>query len=210
MAKRKIVLFGGTFDPVHLGHTTVAAVAAEHIGAEKNIFIPAKRSVLKDTPPVASDDDRLEMMALALAEKSNFEFSDYELKKAGPDYTLETISRFQAEYGSAALIYWLAGADCVDELPRWHRIIELIDEYTLSVMFRAGCKKPDFTRFTAIWGAERVQKLQQNVIQTPLIDISSTEIRNRLATGRDVTDMLAPSVADYIYKHNLYQYKAKN
>jgi len=208
MAKRKIVLFGGTFDPVHLGHTAVTAVAAEHIGAEKIIFIPAKRSVLKDTPPVASDDDRLEMITLALAEKSDFELSDYELKKAGPDYTLETVSRFQAEYGSAALIYWLVGADCVDELPRWHRIAELIDACNLSVMFRAGCKRPDFTRFIAIWGVSRIEKLQQSVIQTPLIDISGTEIRKRLAAGRDVTGMLAPPVADYIYKHDLYQSKS--
>ena len=209
MAKRKTVLFGGTFDPVHLGHTTVAAVAAKRLGAEKIIFIPAKRSVLKGVPPVAGDDDRLEMIALAIAEKSNFEFSDYELKKAGPDYTLETVSRFQAEYGGAALIYWLVGADCVDELPRWHRIAELIDECNLSVMFRAGCERPDFIRFTAIWGVSRIEKLQQNVIQTPMIDISSTEIRTRLAAGRDVTGMLAPPVADYIRQHNLYQSKDK-
>jgi cytidyltransferase-like protein len=165
MAKRKTALFGGTFDPIHLGHAAVAAAAAEHIGAEKIIFIPTKRSPLKDSLPKASGD---------------------------------------------ALIYWLAGADSIDELPRWYGIVELIDECNLCVMYRAGCEPPDFAKFTALWGPQRVEKLQQNVIRTPLIDMSSTEIRNRLAASRDVTDMLAPPVADYIRKYSLYQSKAKN
>ncbi len=75
-------------------------------------------------------------------------------------------------------------------------------------MYRAGCAPPDFTKFEPIWGPQRTEKLQQNVIQTPLIDISSTEIRDRLASDREVTDMLMPSVAEYIRKHGLYQSKS--
>ncbi|MHC4395486.1 MAG: nicotinate (nicotinamide) nucleotide adenylyltransferase [Planctomycetota bacterium] len=205
MGKRKIVLFGGTFDPIHLGHTAVAAVAAEHISAEKIVFVPAKRSPLKAFFPKASDDNRAAMIALAIAEHKNFQLSDYELKKPHPSYTLETIRKFQADYGAEPLIYWLIGADSVDELPHWYKIVELIDECSLSVMYRAGCAPPDFTQFTAIWGSGRVEKLQRNIIQTPLIDISSTEIRDRLAAGHDVTEMLHPSVADYIRKHSLYR-----
>ena len=208
MSKRKIALFGGTFDPIHLGHTTVASDAAEHIGAEKINFIPAKRSPLKNFFPEASDDDRLAMIALAIAGNKCFQPSDYELKKAQPSYTLETVRQFQADYGSDALIYWLVGADSIDELPHWYGIIELIDTCILSVMYRAGCEPPNFAKFKAILGSGRVEKLQRNVIQTSLIDISSTEIRNRLASGRDVTDMLHPSVADYIRKHGLYQSKS--
>ena len=205
MVKKKIALFGGTFDPIHLGHTAVAAAAAEHIGAEKIVFIPAKRSPLKDSFPEAGEDDRLAMIALAIADNKKFQLNDYELRKPEPSYTLETVRQFQADYGAEALIYWLVGADSIDELSRWYGIVELIDACILSVMFRAGCKPPDFAKFKDIWGAARVEKLQRNVIQTPLIDISSTEIRNRLAAGRDVTNMLAPPVADYIRKHNLYQ-----
>ncbi len=209
MAKREIALFGGTFDPIHLGHTTVAADAAKHIGAEKIVFIPAKRSPLKDLFPEASDDDRLAMIALAIAGEKSFQLSDYELKKPKPSYTLETIRQFQADYGSRTLIYWLVGADSINELPRWYRIAELIDECNLCIMFRAGFEPPDFAKFEAIWPSRRIEKLQRNVIQTPLINISSAEIRNRLATGRDVTNMLHPSVADYIHKHGLYQSKVK-
>jgi nicotinate-nucleotide adenylyltransferase len=209
MTGRRIALFGGTFDPIHLGHTTVAATAAEHIGAEVIVFVPAKCSPLKDRLPEASDNDRLQMIALAIAGNKNFQLSDHELQKSEPSYTLETARQFQADYGSDTLVYWLIGADNVDDLPRWYRIAELIDECNLSVMYRGGCPPPDFGKFADIWGIQRVEKLQRNVVETPLIDISSTEIRNRLAAGRDVTKMLSPLVADYIREHNLYQSKVK-
>ncbi len=204
MTKRKTALFGGTFDPVHLGHTAVAADAAKHIGAEKIIFIPAKRSPLKGFLPKANDAHRLKMITLAIAEQKIFEASDCELKKPAPSYTLETVSQFQAEYGSETLIHWLVGADSIDDVTYWSQIVELSDACNLTTMYRAGCETPNFAKFEPLWGPKRIEKLQQNVIQTPLIDISSTEIRDRLADGRDVTDMLTPSVADYIRKHGLY------
>lgn len=205
MVNRNIVLFGGTFDPVHLGHTAVAAAAVEQIGAEKVIFIPAKRSPLKDFFPKASEDDRFKMIALAIADNKKLDVSDYELQKGEPSYTLETVRQFQAEYGSDTSIYWLAGADCVKELALWYGIVELIDECNLCLMHRAGFKPPDFARFEAFCGWRRVEKLQKNVIQTPLVDISSTEIRKRLAAGLDVGDMLHSPVADYIRRHQLYR-----
>ena len=208
MSVKKIVLFGGTFDPIHLGHTTVAANAVEHIGAEKIIFIPAKRSPLKDSFPEASDKERLKMIALAIAENNKFQISDCELKKPKMSYTLETVREFHTKYDSDTIIYWLIGADSIDELLHWYGIVELIDECNLSVMYRAGCAAPNFAKFKVIWGVDRIKKLQQNVIQTPLIDISSTEIRNRLAAGCDASNMLHPKVADYIRKHGLYMPKS--
>jgi len=205
MIKRKIALFGGTFDPVHLGHTIVAADVVGRIEAEKIIFVPAKRSPLKGFSPVANDDDRLEMITLAIADENKFEVSDYELKRPAPSYTIETVKKFQAEYSSDTLIYWLIGADSIGDLEYWHRIVELIDICNITTMYRAGFKTPDFSRFKAIWGQKRIEKLQQNIIQTPLVDISSTEIRNRLVSGLDVNDMLHPDVADYIEEHNLYR-----
>ena len=207
MAKRKIALFGGTFDPIHLGHIIVAAEAARQTDAEKVIFVPATRSPLKGFFPEASEADRTAMISLAIADNEKFELSDCELKRQGPSYTLETVRQFRADYGGDASIYWLMGADSIGDLPVWYRIVELLDECNLSVMYRAGFAQPDFTRFEDVWGPERVEKLRRNVIRTSLIDISSTEIRNGLAAGLDVTGMLHPSVADYIRKHNLYQSK---
>jgi len=207
MAKIKIALFGGTFDPIHLGHTAVTGAAAERLGAEKIIFIPAKRSPLKKLLPKATDDDRLKMTALAIAGNEKFQVSDYELKKHQPSYTLETVRKFQADYGSDTSIYWLMGTDNVDDMPYWHGIVDLIDECNLCLMYRAGCEMPDFARFRDLWGAERIKKLRRNVIKTPLVDISSSEIRRRLAAGLDVSDMLHPAVAEYIRKYRLYKSK---
>lgn len=204
MIKRTIALFGGTFDPIHLGHTIVAADAGKHIRAEKIIFIPAKRSPLKGFLPKASDDDRFKMIALAIAGEESFEVSDFELRKPAPSYTLETVRKFQKDYGSETLIHWLVGADGVDDLAYWHKIIELIDACNLTTMYRAGCEPPNFTKFEDIWGHRRVEKLHRNIVKTPLIDISSTEIRNKIAAGQDASNMLHSAVWSYIRENSLY------
>jgi nicotinate-nucleotide adenylyltransferase len=205
MSERKIALFGGTFDPIHLGHTHVANEAAELIGAEKVIFVPAKHSPLKEVYPRASGGDRMAMIAIAIEGKQNFEMSDYELNKSAPSYTLDTVRRFKTDYGSNVSIHWLIGADGIDDLPYWHRITDLIDECNISAMHRAGCAPPDFAQFEYLWGPDRVEKLQRNIIETPQVDISSTEIRDRIASGLDVSDMLHSAVAEYIREHSLYK-----
>ena len=204
MGKKITALFGGTFDPIHLGHTTVAEASCESIGAEKVVFIPAKRSPLKAFFPEASDEDRLAMIELATAENKMFQFSNYELKKAGPSYTLETVRHFRQQLGNDVSIYWLIGTDTLDDLPNWYGITELIDECNLAVMHRAGFAQPDFTKFDSLWGQARVNKMRQNVIETPLVDISSTEIRRRLSTGKEVAGMVNPKVLRYIREHRLY------
>ena len=205
MAKRKIALFGGTFDPIHLGHTTVAADALERIGAEKIIFVPAKRSPLKGFLPRANDNHRLKMVSLAIAGEKYFQVSDYELKRPAPSYTLTTIQKFQADYGSETSIHWLIGADGVDDLTYWYKITEMIDACKLTTMYRAGCEPPDFSKFEEIWGCERIEKLQRNIIQTPLVDISSTEIRDIIANNGDFSKMLHSTVAEHIRNNGLYK-----
>ncbi|MHC4075525.1 MAG: nicotinate (nicotinamide) nucleotide adenylyltransferase [Planctomycetota bacterium] len=210
MSERKIALFGGTFDPIHRGHTAVASAAAEYIGAEKVIFIPAKRSPLKQSQPIAGEKQRLEMITLAIADNQKFAASDVEIKKPRPSYTIETVRYFQNKYGGGAVIYWLAGADSIDELPLWYGITELIDECNLSVMYRGGFDRPDFSRFAKLWGDDRVGKLNSSVIETPLVDISSTQIRNRLAGGGNADDMLYRPVAEYIRQCGLYRSPLRN
>lgn len=207
MSRRKTALFGGTFDPIHIGHTMVAASAAKIIGAEKVIFVPAKRSPLKEVRPVAPDEDRLEMIRLAIADNPKFEVSNYEIQKDVPSFTIETVRFFKAALGGGVEIYWLMGADNVDELAGWYKIAELIDECNPAIMCRAGFARPDFSRFTKSLGERRVAKLQKNIIATPLIDISSTEIRKKVAAGEDVSNMVTPAVLDYIRGHNLYRDK---
>jgi nicotinate-nucleotide adenylyltransferase len=205
MAKRNIARFGGTFDPIHLGHTQVAEAAAKQIEAEKVIFIPAKCSPLKGFFPNAADEDRLHLIELAIRGNDRFSVSDCELRRAAPSYTLDTVRRFQQEYGADASIYWLLGADSVGDLVLWHRIDELIDACNLAVMVRGGYGTPSFDRHLPTLGPDRIEKLRRNVIQTPSVPISSTTVRARLAAGEDVRDMLCPDVLDYIRKRGLYR-----
>jgi len=197
-------LFGGTFDPIHRGHTTVAAAAAQQIGAERLIFIPARISPLKGFFPFARDIDRLRMIELAVAGHPEFVVSDCELQRPAPSYTLDTVRQFQRDYGSGTAIHWLLGADSVNDLVHWYRIEELIDACHLTTMRRPGYE-PDFGRFVSRWGPQRIAKLQQDAIVTPLVDISSTEVRRRLAAGEDVRDLLHPEVVRYIREHHLYR-----
>jgi len=203
--QRTIALFGGTFDPIHLGHLGVAQAAASQIGAERVVFIPARCSPLKGFFPHASDADRLAMVTLAIAGRRDFAVSDCELKRPAPSYTLDTVRQFQREYGPQTAIHWLLGADSVEDLVHWYKIRELIDECHLTTMQRAGYEPPDFDRFAPTWGPERVAKLKRDVVQTPLIDVSSTEVRRRLAASEDVRRMLHPDVIDYIRRHGLYR-----
>jgi len=204
MSKRRIALFGGTFDPVHLGHTSVAAAAVEALSAEKLLFIPAKRSPLKKSYPIASDEDRFNMIALALEGNEKFEASDCELVKPGASYTVETVAHFQAKFGDEVSICWLIGADGIGDLPHWYHVEELLGRCELCTMFRAGFEEPNFEKFESLWGRGRVDRLRENIVATPLVDISSSEIRRRLGSGEDVSNMLAPAVAKYIRQHGLY------
>ena len=142
MSHKKIILFGGTFDPIHIGHTTVSASALEQIGAEKLIFIPAKQSPLKKFAPKTTCEDRIKMITLAINENPKLDLSDYELKKHGVNYTLETVRHFRAELGNDVSLYWLTGADSLAELSHWYGIIDIIDECNLSVMYREAAKYP--------------------------------------------------------------------
>jgi len=205
MTKRRIALFGGSFDPVHLGHTAVARAAARQIEAETVIFIPAKCSPLKGFLPHAGDEDRLKMIELAIQEDDVFSVSDCELRRPAPSYTLDTVKQFQTDYGPETSIHWLLGADSVDDLIYWYAIDQLIDVCNLAVMIRGGYEAPTFDQYLSLWGPERIQKLQDNVIRTPAVEVSSTQIRESLATGRDTSGMLAPQVAAYISQHGLYR-----
>ncbi len=205
MMRRRIALFGGSFDPIHRGHTEVAKAATEQIQAEKLIFIPAKCSPLKRLSPHAGDEDRWNMVTLATAGDAAFDVSDCELNRPAPSFTLDTVRLFQHQYGQDTAIHWLLGADSVKDLVYWYKIEELIDECNLTTMQRAGYAPPDFDRFEPLWGKQRIAKLKQNVVQTPLVDVSSTEVRRRLASREDVSDMLHPDVIRYIEEHRLYQ-----
>lgn len=205
MAEKKIILFGGTFDPIHSGHIQVAEAAKQWISAGRVILVPAKRSPHKKRLPQVSDEDRMEMIRRAIAGRESFSLSDCELKRPQPSYTLDTVLDFRRHLGPQASLYWLVGADAVKDLPKWYQIKDLLESCTVAVMYRAGYPKPDFEVCGKEFTPSQIRKLEQNVVPVPLVDISSTDIRSRLSKGQDVSDRLAPPVAEYIRSRGLYR-----
>ncbi|MBE0535307.1 MAG: nicotinate (nicotinamide) nucleotide adenylyltransferase [Phycisphaerae bacterium] len=202
--RQRQLLFGGTFDPVHAGHIAVAEFAAAQLRADDVVFIPAKRSPHKHVDPVASGDQRLAMLRLATAGRKRFEVSDCELRREEPSYTLDTVLYFRRRFASEAELFWLIGADMVRDLAKWYRVRELLDACTLCVMHRGGYPPPKLDGLETL-GAERLARLRANVLETPSVDISSSEIRCKVASGEDVTGLLCPAVLDYIKKNGLYR-----
>jgi nicotinate-nucleotide adenylyltransferase len=202
--KDSVILFGGSFDPIHNGHITMARFARETLAASRVIFIPASRSPLKPHPPVTCGEDRAAMIRIAIAGIAGFEVSDIELHRSEPSYTIDTINHFRSLYDESMQLYWLIGADALNDLPFWYRIEQVIERCQLCVMHRAGHKLPDLDSLRTLFSNEQIDGLARHIIKTPLVDISSTEVRRLLRQGEDIGEMLPQGVLEYIYQKRLY------
>jgi len=202
--KRKIILFGGTFDPIHRGHTIVAQSAVEQLCVDELIFIPAGRSPHKQSHSQAPDSARMEMMSLAAAGNDKFSVSDWELKRPSPSYSSDTVDFFSNRYAGEAQLYWLIGADMVDGLPSWHKIGRIVELCDLCIMTRPGYQNSDFSSLEGILTPAQLQRLGDNTITVPSVDISSSRIRQLLAGGCDISEMVHPKVLEYIIKNRFY------
>ncbi len=204
MKRKRIALFGGSFDPIHNGHTTVAADAAAQLGVDQLIFIPARRSPLKRKRPYLNDAMRVRLIELAIADNPLFELSTCELERPAPSYTLNTVEEFRHRLDNDTVIHWLIGADAVVALAQWYKANALVEQCIITTMHRAGCPQPDFASLIPTIGRDKASEVQMNMLPTPAIPFSSTDIRERIRLGRDVTGMLHASVQECIEKNKLY------
>ncbi|MCK4601074.1 MAG: nicotinate-nucleotide adenylyltransferase [Phycisphaerae bacterium] len=202
-----IVLFGGTFDPVHNAHLIIARAIAEQRGFEKVTFLPAARPPHK-SPAHASAADRLAMLRLAIEGKGIFDVCELELSRKGPSYTFETIQTLRKELGRDAVVHLIIGADMLEDLPSWRRADEIVETAEIIV----ACRPPWDRRLENIFAmladhftAEQIRRLRRAVVATPLIDISSTMVRVRVAAGESIGQLVPSAVATYIYQHGLYR-----
>ena len=189
--------FGGTFNPIHHGHLICARVAAEAAGFGHVTLIPNQQSPHKaGVAANVSAADRLTMCRLAVADDAGFAVDDLELARPAPSYTIDTVR--QLKFDGDTRIHWLIGADQLAALPHWHRWDELLTEVAFVVMARPG--------WTTDWASlpPAVQKLRDAVVTTPLVQISSTDVRQRVADGRSVRYWVPPAVEDHIRRHRLY------
>lgn len=205
MKHKKNILFGGSFDPIHNGHLGVGKVVLEKLDGDQLIFVPARRSPHKVQPP-EEGHHRMAMIERAIAGCEKFSVSDCELVRDEPSYTLDTIRHFRHELGEAVELYWLIGADQLADFGKWYHVTELVTRCRVAVMHRAGYPAPQFDRLEGVLGRDQIEALKRDVVETPLIDISSTAIRKNLADGRLCEDVLPKPVVRYIEAHRLYGY----
>jgi len=192
---------GGTFDPIHNGHLRIAEETRKRLDLEYVLFVPAGQPWLKSELPVSDAEDRYEMVRLAIAPYSHMRISRIEVDRTGPSYTVDTLEELKAKLGKDRL-YFIIGWDCLPQLPKWHNISRLIELCEIVAVFRPGYPAPDLkTLKSQIPGiAERII-----LLDTPRVDISATEIRERIARGRPIAELVPQTVAEYITERRLYR-----
>jgi nicotinate-nucleotide adenylyltransferase len=200
-----LILFGGTFDPVHNGHLIVARHLAEARGLDRIVLVPAATPPHK-SPAEAPGKDRLRMLRLAVEGDGLFDVSDLELSRSGPSYTIDTVRalRRQASAGHVALVI---GADMLEELPHWHQAGQLLDEVEVLVAPRPPWDRrmgEIFASLEARLRVDQLDRLRQAVVGAPLIEISSSDIRRRVRDGRSIRYLVPEPVSTYIETTGLY------
>ncbi|MCC5788472.1 MAG: nicotinate (nicotinamide) nucleotide adenylyltransferase [Opitutales bacterium] len=196
MAKRRIALFGGSFDPPHWGHFLLACDAREKFALDEVVFLPAARSPLKENSPIASGEDRLHWLETAIAGRSGLRVSDWELRQSGPSYSIETVRHWQTIEPTAEL-FWIIGADQALSLPKWHRIEELLQQISFIVFPRPG--QPELSEETLPYSGSLF------LLPGHHVNLSSSEIRERLRERKSLHFLVPENIRSYLEDYSLYQ-----
>ncbi len=188
----KFGIYGGSFDPVHLGHLLVAQAAVEELGLDRLFFIPAAQSPFKLENQPAPDAVRLQLLRLALAGKTNCEVDDQEIRRGGVSYTIETLRGYAKRFPSAELFY-LIGADNAAKLNGWREAGELAKLAEFVAVPRPGGAAPTFPA-----------PFRGRTLKGFPLGVSSSQIRARVKAGLPVNHLVPPFVADAIRGQRLY------
>lgn len=196
-----IGVLGGTFDPIHNGHLIIAEEARLKLGLSKVVFVPAGRPWLKGHRNIAPGEHRMEMIRLAIAPNPHFRLSAVDIERAGPSYTVHTLPDLRRELGGEVDFYFILGVDALAQLPSWKEPQGVVQMCKL-----VAARRP-WSRPLAIDRLERsIPSISSQIVflENPLIDISSTDIRRRLAEGRSIHGMVPEAVERYIREQGLY------
>jgi nicotinate-nucleotide adenylyltransferase len=200
----RIGVFGGSFDPVHVGHLGIAQQARESFRLDTVIFVPSASPPHKGGRAVADAADRLEMARLAISGHPRFQASDLEMRRDGPSYTIDTLEEMQNAH-PAARLFFIVGADSLAELDKWHRAGELVSRFDFIIVGRPGTAEIPGESLAAAFGGQAAARLQAAFLRTGVYNISATEIRSRVAAGQSITFLVPPAVERYIHKSGLYR-----
>ena len=204
MTKSKTGVLGGTFDPIHLGHLIIAEDVRQRLGLKEVLFIPAGHPwlKLKVEKPVSEAEHRLAMVKLAIASDPYFRVSTIEIERPGLSYSIDTVLELKAKLGAGAEIYFIVGPDAMAEFPQWKEPARLLENCQVVGIGRPRHVEADLHILDlSIPGASR----RIVMMDVPQIDISSTDIRNRVAQGLSIRYLVPEAVERYIIEHKLYR-----
>ena len=200
----RVGIFGGSFNPVHLAHLILAEYAREGRGLDRVVFMPANQPPHKPQEPLAPAQDRLEMLRLAIAHNPHFEVSAAELQRDGPSYTLVTMRETAKALGPDAELRLIVGSDSLHDLPNWWHADELIREVRIICLERPGFPLDRLAELEECFGAEAVAAVRDAVVTAPLLQVSSSDIRKRVAQGQSIRYLVPEAVREYIAARGLY------
>jgi len=200
----RIAIMGGTFNPVHLGHVRLARAVMGELDLNRLMLVPCARPPHKTGAGLAPSADRLAMCRLAVEGDPRIEVSDIELRGDGPSYTVDTLRRLHRAHPEAELLL-VIGADMLRDLHLWRSASEVISLARIVTLPRPGVELGRLEASRAALGDEAADRLLADVMATPLVDVSSSEVRRRVAAGEPIDDLVSPAVSRYIAERGLYR-----
>lgn len=199
----KIGILGGTFDPVHLGHLKIADTALQQLGLDRVLFLPAGQPWLKADKDITPAVHRKAMVEVAIANYEKFELSILELEREGATYSVDTLELIHRTIEKGTELYFLLGWDSLIQLPQWNKPDRIIKLCRIVAFTRSRMEPPDLQELEKkIPGLTR----STTILDIPPIDISSSDIRDRISRGLTVKDMVPEGVEEYIKVHRLYMH----
>jgi nicotinate-nucleotide adenylyltransferase len=200
----RIGIFGGTFDPIHYGHLLLAESCREQCQLDEIWFVPAATPPHKRTRELSPARERLAMLELAIAGHPSFRLSSLELDRGGVSYTVDTLEAIRAERPADEL-FLLMGADSLRDLPTWREPARLCEQATLVVVMRHGSPAPDLATLKSLFPADQAAQVRSLQIDMPVIELSSSDIRKRVAAGNSIRFRTTRAVEAFIDTHQLYK-----
>jgi nicotinate-nucleotide adenylyltransferase len=200
---RRLGVMGGSFDPVHMAHLIMAETARESLRLDLVLFLPTGLQPLKRGRPATPAEHRVAMVELAIQDNPGFALSRLDVDRAGPSYTVDTLGSLRQEWGGpeSASIWFIIGTDALAQLPRWHDPVGVLTQARLAVVRRPGAVA-DLAQLAA--GLPQMEAVI-DWVASPLIDISATDLRQRVAAGRSIKYRVPEAVREYIEANGLYR-----
>ncbi len=199
----KIGIYGGSFDPIHLGHIELALQAKEELQLEKVLFIPTKHQPFKLDRKVTSEKHRVNMLKQAIQGEKDFEISYVELEKNEISYTINTLRRIRAFYSKDTEIFFILGTDAFLTIELWHESEELLHNYSFAIGSRPGYKeeqlKDCIDRIRDVYNTNIV------LLNNKKLPISSTDIKSNIRYGKSIENLVPKTVERYIHGNGLYK-----